>query len=102
MLHLPKGRMIILQVEKEAIDPVYSFLKSQKLHDLFIDPTEKEIVRYVFEWLESKYNFFHSFLNHQFVNKENILYRLWRNYSLMYIATRNFLQLLKAVNLFTS
>jgi hypothetical protein len=49
MLHLPKGQMIILQVEKEAIDPVYGFLKSQRFHDLFIDPSEKEIVRYVFE-----------------------------------------------------
>jgi hypothetical protein len=48
MLHIPAQSVTILQVEKEAIEPVYDFLKEQK-QDVFIQPEEKEIERYVFK-----------------------------------------------------
>jgi hypothetical protein len=47
MLHIPAQHVTILQVEKEAIEPVYDFLKEQK-QNVFIQPEEKEIERYVF------------------------------------------------------
>lgn len=49
MLHVPVKFITILQVEKEAIEPVYQFLKDQKFQNVFIDPEEKEIERYIFE-----------------------------------------------------
>ena len=49
MLHLPAKHITILQVEKEALEPVYDFLKGQKLGDIFIQPEEKEIERYIYE-----------------------------------------------------
>jgi len=48
MLHIPAQSITILQVEKEAIDPVYDFLKEQKLN-VFAQPEEKEIEKYVFK-----------------------------------------------------
>ena len=48
MLHIPTQSIIMLQVEKEAIEPVYDFLKEQK-QNVFIQPEEKEIERYVFK-----------------------------------------------------
>jgi hypothetical protein len=48
MLHIPVQHVTILQVEKEAIEPVYDFLKEQK-QNVFIQPEEKEIERYVFQ-----------------------------------------------------
>ena len=48
MLHIPAQFVTILQVEKEAIEPVYDFLKEQK-QNVFIQPEEKEIERYVFK-----------------------------------------------------
>ncbi|MFT4154352.1 MAG: hypothetical protein QM629_11105 [Parafilimonas sp.] len=38
-----------MQVEKEALEPVYDFLKEQKLGDSFIQPEEKEIERYIYK-----------------------------------------------------
>lgn len=49
MLHIPAKHITILQVEKEALEPVYDFLKNQKLGDIFIQPEEKEIERYIYE-----------------------------------------------------
>lgn len=49
MLHVPAKHITILQVEKEALEPVYDFLKKQKLGDIFIQPEEKEIERYIYE-----------------------------------------------------
>mgnify|MGYP000116582673 FL=1 len=34
MLHVPAKHIIVLQVEKEALEPVYDFLKEQKLDHL--------------------------------------------------------------------
>jgi hypothetical protein len=48
MLHIPAKLIIILQVEKEALEPVYDFMKTQK-QSIFIQPEEKEIERYVYE-----------------------------------------------------
>jgi hypothetical protein len=48
MLHIPAQSITILQVEKEAIGSVYDFLKEQK-QNVFIQPEEKEIERYVFK-----------------------------------------------------
>jgi hypothetical protein len=49
MLHIPAQFITVLQVEKEAIEPVYDFLKVQNFKYLFIQPGEKEIDRYVYE-----------------------------------------------------
>src|SRR5690606_11752389 len=49
MLHQPSKNFIVLQVEKEALEPVYDFLKEEKMGDVFIQPEEKEIERYVHE-----------------------------------------------------
>lgn len=49
MLHIPGKFLTILQVEKEALEPVYSFLKDQKIRNIFIEPEEKEIERYLYE-----------------------------------------------------
>lgn len=48
MLHIPAQSITILQVEKEAIEPVYDFLKEQKLN-VFTQPEKKEIEKYVFK-----------------------------------------------------
>lgn len=49
MLHLPGKFLTILQVEKEALEPVYEFLKSQNIGAVYFQPDEKEIERYIFE-----------------------------------------------------
>ncbi len=49
MLHVPAKHLTILQVEKEALEPVYDFLKEQKSGNIFIQPEEKEIERYIYE-----------------------------------------------------
>lgn len=49
MLHIPGKFITILQVEKEAIEPVYSFLKNQNFRNVYIEPEEKEIERYIYE-----------------------------------------------------
>jgi hypothetical protein len=49
MLHVPARFIILLQIEKEALEPVYDFLKEQKYKHLFVQPEEKEIERYVYE-----------------------------------------------------
>ena len=49
MLHIPVRFLTILQVEKEALEPVYEFLKEQNFRNVYIQPEEKEIERYIYE-----------------------------------------------------
>ena len=49
MLHLPGKFITILQVEKDALEPVYEFLKSHNFGTVYFQPDEKEIERYIFE-----------------------------------------------------
>lgn len=49
MLHIPAKHITIVQMEKEALEPVFDFLKNQKSGDIFIQPEEKEIERYIYE-----------------------------------------------------
>jgi hypothetical protein len=49
MLHLPNKFITILQVEKEALEPVFEFVKGQNIGSVYIQPEEKEIDRYIFE-----------------------------------------------------
>lgn len=49
MLHIPGKFITILQVEKNALEPIYKFLKEQNFLNVFIQPEEKEIERYIFE-----------------------------------------------------
>ncbi len=49
MLHIPSRFITILQVEKNAIEPVYDFLMEQNFRNVYIKPEEKEIERYIYE-----------------------------------------------------
>ena len=49
MLHIPGKSITILQVEKDALEPVYSFLKDENIRNIFIEPENKEIDRYIYE-----------------------------------------------------
>ena len=50
MLHIPGKIITILQVEKDALEPVYSFLKEEKIRNIFIEPEDKQIERYIYEY----------------------------------------------------
>lgn len=49
MLHIPGKFITILQVEKDALEPVYSFLKEENIRNIFIEPEDKEIDLYIYE-----------------------------------------------------
>lgn len=49
MLHIPGKHLTILQVEKDALEPVFEFLNVQKFGRVYIQPEEKELDRYVFD-----------------------------------------------------
>lgn len=49
MLHIPAKYITILQVERDALEPVFEFLKEQNFGRVYIQPEEKEIDRYIFE-----------------------------------------------------
>ncbi|MCB8993974.1 MAG: hypothetical protein H6538_00025 [Bacteroidales bacterium] len=49
LLHLTTRYITILQVEKDAMEPVYEFLKLQNIGKIYFQPEEKEIERYIFE-----------------------------------------------------
>lgn len=49
LLHLTGKFFTILQVEKDALEPVFDFLKSQNTGTVYYQPDEKEIERYIFE-----------------------------------------------------
>ena len=47
MLHLPGGSWILLEVEKDSTESVFHFLKDSKYKEVFWQPEEKEIDRYI-------------------------------------------------------
>lgn len=49
MLHIPGKVITIVQVEKDALEPVYSFLREENIRNIFIKPDDKEIERYIYE-----------------------------------------------------
>ncbi len=49
MLHLPVKFITVLQVEREAIEPVFDFIQSLNFGTVYIEPDKKEIERYIFE-----------------------------------------------------
>ena len=49
MLHIPGKFLTILQVEKDALEPIYEYLKEQNYKNVYIEPEQKEIERYIFE-----------------------------------------------------
>jgi hypothetical protein len=49
MLHIPGRFITILQVEKDALEPIYEFLREQNFRNVYIQPEEKEIERYIYE-----------------------------------------------------
>lgn len=48
-LHLSSRFIAIFQVEIDALEPVYAFLKNQNFGPLYFQPDKKEIERYIFE-----------------------------------------------------
>jgi hypothetical protein len=49
LLHLTPRFITILQVEIDALEPVYQFLKNLTIGTVYFQPDEKEIERYIFE-----------------------------------------------------
>lgn len=48
-LHLSSSFITVLQVEIDALEPVYAFLKNQNMGSVYFQPGKKEIERYIFE-----------------------------------------------------
>jgi hypothetical protein len=48
MLHQPSRCITIIEVERDAIEPVFYFLKDSNIKAVFLDPEEKEIDRYIY------------------------------------------------------
>lgn len=48
-IHMSARFITILQVETDALEPVYAFLKKQNVGTVYFQPDEKEIERYIFE-----------------------------------------------------
>lgn len=49
MLHLSDRAIILIEVEKEALSPVFNFLKDEGTKDLYIQPEEKDFDFYISE-----------------------------------------------------
>ncbi len=49
MLHIPGKFMTILEVEQDALEPLYEYLKTQNYNNVYIEPEAKEIERYIFD-----------------------------------------------------
>lgn len=49
MLHLPGKFYTILEVEKDGLEPVFHYLQDIKMGDVFLQPSEMELERYVKE-----------------------------------------------------
>jgi hypothetical protein len=49
MLHQPAKAITILEVEKDAVEPVFHFLKDINTRDVYLLPEKKELERYVYE-----------------------------------------------------
>jgi len=47
MLHLPSNSFTILEVEKDALEPVFHYLQDKNKINVFFQPTEKEIALYI-------------------------------------------------------
>lgn len=49
MLHIPGNFITILEVEKDALEPVFHYLQNFKKYNVFLQPNERELERYVHE-----------------------------------------------------
>jgi hypothetical protein len=49
MLHQPAKAITILEVEKDALEPVFHFLKDSSIRHLYFMPEQKELELYVYE-----------------------------------------------------
>lgn len=49
MLHQPRSLISILEVESDALEPVFHFLKDSNVRNVYMQPGEKEMINYVFE-----------------------------------------------------
>ncbi len=49
MLHIPIKYITLLEVEKDAIEPVFHYLQDIRMTDVFLQPSEIELERYVKE-----------------------------------------------------
>ena len=49
MLHLPGKSITILEVEKDALEPVFHYLQDLNKVDVFLEPTTREIALYINE-----------------------------------------------------
>jgi hypothetical protein len=49
MLHMPVRFLTILEIEKEALEPVFYFLKDAGIRNVYLQPEEKEIELYISE-----------------------------------------------------
>lgn len=47
MLHLPSNSFTILEVEKDALEPVFNYLQDINKTNVFLQPTEKELALYI-------------------------------------------------------
>jgi uncharacterized protein DUF6577 len=47
MLHIPNKFITVLEVEQNALDPVFHFFKDIHLRDVYLQPDEKEMQRYI-------------------------------------------------------
>lgn len=47
MLHIPGNTFTVLEVEKDALEPVFHYLQDTNVKDIFLEPTEKEIALYI-------------------------------------------------------
>lgn len=47
MLHQPVRYYTIVEVERDAVEPVFYFLKDSNVKNVFLDPDEREIAKYI-------------------------------------------------------
>ncbi len=47
MLHQPVRYYTLVEVEREAIEPVFNFLKDSHVKNVFLEPNEKELEKYI-------------------------------------------------------
>ena len=49
MLHLPGKFITVIEVEKDALEPVFHYLQNINVKNVYLQPDEKEIERYLYE-----------------------------------------------------
>lgn len=49
MLHLPGKFITIMEAEKDALEPVFHYLKDINIRNVYLQPNEKELERYIYE-----------------------------------------------------